>query len=679
MGLDEFIEQLTFIPSFFTLDTSSLQTSKLQTMKVKMDEQEQNKFTETVNNNLASFLSFLYKDFGACETKNLCVLEKNPRNIQGNVMKAVLYCQMDRPSAAQNEFTKLKELSEDDYLMTEAKAENAYAYSRMGPEYYKKATELFDDVIQKYPEQYAWKYRMALTIRRRQHPGVLGLLPASDPVENFHKAKQIFEDIIENGDDKVLKALSFIGLAYLHYGYCAEKITLSDMELKTEEAVEAKAIGYLNKAEQLAGDDQKVLTETGRLRRKLKQLQPAREVLEKAMEIQPTTICCHHLALTIRDIDGYTPLVVDYLTQAVELSEGLNQPAMEELGIAHMKSGEPDYDKALQYFRKLADENDYYWQRQGNERSSNCYKLLARGQGNSPQKEKWYQECNRCRRECIVSAVKLHLRNGKASEIEKVSVKDLFCDSIEYTDDRSSTLDQVKRLLKFYKRSLGFMSSINQAYRGRDINDAFKKLLYNFLDLKSYYDCLDLATILVVTDIPDIEKVAVEVMMDIVEQTADQIDKTDLVKTCFERAMLISYNVNDVDSHVRVIYDITTCKVEADLIKELLVEVGLKVTKNQEDIIQFKDKTQALLTAMSFHNIVVLCIFKNNNTNLVEDYPINTLPQDQPVIIPLVVNSSQVSPVLCDIPSFKFQGRNHSKRTWLKEFGNRVFKTGAKI
>ncbi|XP_050391486.1 uncharacterized protein LOC126810449 [Patella vulgata] len=674
MGLDVFIERLKFIPSFFTLDMSNLQTSKLQTMKVKMEEQEQNKSTETVNNNLASFLKFiLIKDFGSCETKNSWVLERNPCNIQANVMKAVLYSQMDRISEAEDKFKELKELSKDDYLMAEATAENAYAYSRMGPIYYNTAIELYEDVIRKYPDQYDWKYRMALTIRRCQHSGIFGLLPASDPVANFHRAKGMFEDVIENSEDRILKALSFNGLAQLHHGYCAEKITFGDMGLQTKEAVKEKIILYLTKANEFSDDDQKVLTETGRLLRKLKQLKFARIVLEKAVAIQPTTVSCEHLALTIRDIDGgYTPLVIDRLAQAVELSEGLNLSAMEKLGIAHMKSR--NLDKALEYFTKIADGTDHFYQRQGNERASACYKLLAEDWNMSlEEKNRCYNECNRYQRECIISAVKLHLRDGKDTEIEKVSVRDLFRDSRDYTRYSGSTLDQVKRIVRFKKKSLGFIRDINLAYRKRDINDAFKNLIHTFLKLKEYNDCMDLATILTVTDIPEIEMIAVEVMMNIVGETADDT----IVNSCFERAMTISYNAKEVDSHVRLIYDTTTCKEEADKIDEWLVGVGLKVTKNQDDIFQFQNKNQALLTAMSDCNIVVLCIFKNDNTNLVEDYPIDALPQNQPVVIPLVVNSSYVSPNLRHIPPLKYPDTDDSKGNWLKEFGNRVFIRGA--
>ncbi|XP_050391487.2 uncharacterized protein LOC130010476 [Patella vulgata] len=674
MRLDEFIERLKFIPSFFTLDMSNLQTSKLQTMKVKIEEQEPDKSTETVNNNLVSFLKFsLVKDFGSCETKNSWVLERNPCNIQANVMKAVLYSQMDRISEAEDKFKELKELSKDDYLMAEATAENAYAYSRMGPIYYNTAIELYEDVIQKYPDQYDWKYRMALTIRRCQHSGIFGLLPAIDPVANFHRAKGMFEDVIENSEDRILKALSFNGLAQLHHGYCAEKITFGDMGFQTEEAVKERIFVYLTNANEFSDDDQKVLTVTGRLLRKLGKLELARNVLEKAMTIHPTTICCENLALTIRDIDGgYTPLVIDRLTQAVELSKGLNLFAMEQLGIAHKESG--NLEKALDCFKILADGTDYLYQRQGNERASGCYKLLAKDGGiSSEEKNRCYNEYNRCRRECIISAVKLHLRDGKGPEIEKVSVRDLFHDSGVHTRYSGSNLDQVKRIVRFQKKSLGFNSDIKLAYGKRDINDAFKNLIHTFLKLKEYNDCMDLATILTLTDIPEIEMIAVEVMMDIVGETADDT----IVNSCFERAMTISYNAKEVDSHVRLIYDTTTCKEEADKIDEWLVGVGLKVTKNRDDIFQFQNKKQALLTAMSDCNIVVLCIFKNNNTNLVEDYPIDALPQNQPVVIPLVVNSSYVSPNLRHIPPLKYPDPDDSKGTWLKEFGNRVFKRGA--
>ncbi|KAK6171276.1 hypothetical protein SNE40_019499 [Patella caerulea] len=675
MGLDEFIERLKFIPSFFTLDLSSIQTGKLKTMKVKMEEQEQNTFTETVNNNLAAFLKFiLTKDFGGCETKNSWVLKKYPRNIQANAMKAVLYSQMDRPGEAEDKFRELKELSKDDHLMAEATAENAYAYSRMGPIYYNKAIDLYEEVIQKYPKQYDWKYRMALTIRRCQHSGVSGLVLASDPVSNFHKAKRIFEDVIENCENIeyiILKALSSIGLAQLHHGYCVENITFVDMGFETKEAVKEKIMFYLTNAIEFSDDDQKVLTETGRLMRKLEKLEAARNVLEKAMAIQPTATCCEHLALTIRDLyRKYTPQVIDLLTQAVESSDGLNQSAMEKLGIAHMES--QSLDKALECFKKLADGIDCYWQRQGNERASKCYKLLAEDQRNSPQEKAiYYQEYDHHRRECIVSAVKLHLRDRKDTEIEKVSVKDLFRDSSDYTHYSGSTLDQVKRIVRFHKKSLGFIRDINLAYNNGDINEAFKNLIFNFLELKEYNDCMDLTTILTVTDIPEIEMIAVEVMMNIVGQTTG--DDT-VVNTCFERAMVISYNVQEVDSHVRLIHDPTTCKEEAEKIYEWLVGVGLKVTKNQDDIFQFQNRDQALLTAMSDCNIVVLCIFKNGNINLLDDYPIDNLPQNQPVVIPVVVNNSDVSPFLRHIPPLKYPHPAHSKGTWLKEFGNRVFR-----
>ncbi|KAK6172067.1 hypothetical protein SNE40_018028 [Patella caerulea] len=680
MDVGEFLERLNFIPSLFTLNIVSIPTAKLKSTRAKLENSDEEEYDMKENNNLASFLAFLFQDLDECESKNTLVLQNKPRNIQANVMKAVLHCKMNRITEAEDKFRELKELSEDDYLMTEAKAEKAYAYSKVGPLYYNAAIDLYDDVTERYPDQYGWKYRMALTIRRRQHPTIIALLSIKDPLVNYHRAKELFEEVIENSEDSEIRGLSYIGLAALHSGPCAKKVNFKGLGLQQGALLE-KTIEYLDKANEEAPENATILSETGRMLRVIKEFKVAKTVLESAIAMKPTSINCHQLALVLQklQVENFNQLAIDLLEQSVRLSQGTNLPAIEELGKVYMELSPPKYEQALECFKVLMEDSNYMWRRHGNESAINCYKGLALRPG-IPQVEKrgYFADANNCKRESILNAAMEHLAESRSGQRQKVPVKELF------RDDRSgarsfyniySSLDQFKRIVRFFKSGLTFKNDVDKACSSSDVNGAFITLVYDYLESKKYHDCLDLATILMVTDIPDIEMVAVEVMMDIVQQTADQMDQTALVKTCFKRALDNSYNTEEVDSDVRIIYNTTTSDEEAGFIENCLSEIGLKVAMNDEDIFSYQSRNDSLLSAMS-GNVVVICIFKNNDKHLLDNYPIDVMPQEQPIVIPLVVNGSHMSPTLRHIQPMEFpdlSGDNKPKGTFLKDLGNRLF------
>ncbi|XP_050419299.2 uncharacterized protein LOC126832527 [Patella vulgata] len=680
MDRGDFLERLNFIPSLFTLNIVSIPTAKLKSMRAKLENSDEDEYDMKVNNNLASFLAFLFQDLDECEAKNTLGLQNKPRNIQANVMKAVLYYQMDRITEAEDKFRELKKLSEDDYLMTEAKAEKAYAYSKMGALYYNTAIELYDEVTKRYPDQYDWKHRMALTIRRCQHPTIIALLSIKDPLVNYHRATELFEDIIENSQDSEIRGFSYIGLANLHSGPCAKKVNFKGLGLQPKALLE-KTIEYLDKANEEAPQNATILSETGRMLRVMKEFKSAKKVLESAIAMKPTSINCHHLALVLQklQVENFNQLAIDMLEQSVRLSQGTNLPAIEELGKVYMELSPPNYEQALECFKVLTEDCNYMWRRHGNERAINCYKGLALRPGiSSVEKRRYFADSKHCKRESIVNAAMEYLAESSAGQRQKIPLKELFRDYRSGTGpfyNIYSSLDQFKRIVRFFKSGLSFKNDIDRACSSCDVNGAFRALVYNYLESRRYYDCLDLATILMVTDIPDIEKVAVEMMMDIVQQTADQIDQTDLVKTCFKRALDNSYNTEEVDSHVRIIYNTTTSDEEAGFIENCLSKIGLKVANNDEDIFSYQSRNESLLSAMS-GNVVVICIFKNNDKHLLDNYPIDVIPQDQPVVIPLVVNSSHVCPMLRHIQPMEFPNLNHDnkpKGTFLKDLGNRLF------
>ncbi|KAK6166687.1 hypothetical protein SNE40_023323 [Patella caerulea] len=668
MDLGVFVERLNFIPSLFTLNIANISTEKLKGIQAKLTRSDEDEYAATEINNLASFLAFLFREFENCIAKNTLVLQCSPTNIQANVMKARLYAQRNRITEAEETFEELKRLSEDDYLMTEANAERAYVLSRMGPVFCKAAIGLFNEVTEKYPEKYEWKYRMALIIRRCQNPCIKYMMPTNDPLANFNLAKELFESVIKGCQDPELRGLSYIGLATLHYRPCAENAKFREMGPEQSTALK-KTNEYLVKANDEAPQNSTVLAETGRIYMSMNRLQDAKNVLESSIARKKTSMNCHSLALVLKklQVENFNQLAIDLLEQSMILSEGTNLAVVADLGKMYRHLSPANYDQALDCFKRLIESHEYMWRRRGNEWAAECYIKI----GN-------VVEANHCKRENIINVAMEYLTESSTGNRQKVSVEQLF------RDDRSGThtyynfhssFDQVKRSMHLFNADLSFKNDIEQARSSFDVNDAFKTLIYNYLESKKYYDCLDLATILMVTDIPDIEKVAVGVMMDIVEQTADQKDQTVLVKSCFKRAFDSSYYVEGFNSHVRIIYDATTSAIEADVIQNCLNEIGLDVVQNDEDIFAFQSRNAALTSAIS-GNVVVICILKNNDENLLTNYPIDAIPRDRPVVIPLVVNDSHVSPILQHLRPMKFPDFNHDskpKGTWLKEFGNRLF------
>ncbi|CAL1547077.1 unnamed protein product, partial [Lymnaea stagnalis] len=137
--------------------------------------------------NLYAWVEFkLGKIEEAKELNEEALKQTDRENITSVLSQAYILWKDGYDIKAQNcldEAEGLKKGIEGEKLLTEAKAELAYSYSRLGgTENLSRAIEIYTDVVESQPERYAWKYRLGLAHRRATHGNISTVLPSKIPV-----------------------------------------------------------------------------------------------------------------------------------------------------------------------------------------------------------------------------------------------------------------------------------------------------------------------------------------------------------------------------------------------------------------------------------------------------------------------------------------------------------------
>lgn len=186
-----------------------------------------------------------------------------------------------------------------------ARAEIAYCYSRMGPEYHEKAEHLFRKAIDKiFPKRnYLWEFGLAITLRRQAN--IFAMRSPSDfkPEERNHEAIFILERITEMSEDRQLAARAWVELGVIMaFGECNNMI----LDCKGFSSKEC-----FHNALLLCPRAYFVLQRYGQHLRYIRKFNESKEILEKSISIQDTQFARHHLALTLTklvlkgDSNGY--------------------------------------------------------------------------------------------------------------------------------------------------------------------------------------------------------------------------------------------------------------------------------------------------------------------------------------------------------------------------------------
>lgn len=186
-----------------------------------------------------------------------------------------------------------------------ARAEIAYCYSRMGPEYHERAEQLYRKAIDYiFPKRnYLWEFGLAITLRRQAN--IFAMRSPSDfkPNERNHEAIFILERITELCEKRQLVARAWVELGVIMaFGEC-NNIILDCKGFSSKEC--------FHNALLLCPNAYFVLQRYGQHLRYIQKFNESKEILEKSISIQDTHFARHHLALTLlklvlkSDSNGY--------------------------------------------------------------------------------------------------------------------------------------------------------------------------------------------------------------------------------------------------------------------------------------------------------------------------------------------------------------------------------------
>ncbi|PVD29646.1 hypothetical protein C0Q70_08901 [Pomacea canaliculata] len=227
-------------------------------------------------------------------------LDDQKTNIVSLANKAFILTYMDYYDRAQEQILVLQELKKQadfPYLVTKAKGELAFSYTRMGPLFYSQATRLFREILPnaRGEEQFLWEFGLALTYRRVMHIQNIEVITVIDNQEVRSLGEmtlKLLNDIIRGSKSKNLQAKAYSELALL--------LNQNRTNTRFNQEAGISAEKACNKALELDEEDYSVLVKTGRIFRYLKKTEMSCQLLETAVSIRPSSTAFHHLGLTYK-------------------------------------------------------------------------------------------------------------------------------------------------------------------------------------------------------------------------------------------------------------------------------------------------------------------------------------------------------------------------------------------
>ncbi|KAK7102597.1 uncharacterized protein [Littorina saxatilis] len=260
--------------------------------------------TARARNLLAYFLHCMDRtDDALNELNKVLAMEDQHDNLVTLANKANILRKQYRLSEADEHVERLQQIQEKSpdfkYLVTKAKAELAFTYSRHEPSFFPDAERIFLEVIPdaREPELWLWKFGLALTRRReiRVKPHEMVPTPTADVMKELRDLLDLFLKIAKKCSSENLRAKVYAEIA----------IVLNHVRKTTHQKTFYKKAGMnvheaCERALDLDGDDNSVLCKCGKMFRYVARNEESRELLEKAVSIRPSSTGFHHLGLTLQ-------------------------------------------------------------------------------------------------------------------------------------------------------------------------------------------------------------------------------------------------------------------------------------------------------------------------------------------------------------------------------------------
>nr|KAG5707872.1 hypothetical protein BaRGS_031603 [Batillaria attramentaria] len=230
--------------------------------------------------------------------------EGEGQNLVALANRATILWRMEDRQEAEEEIRRLQILrntTDFNYLKVKARAELAFCYSRLDPEFYTKAVRIFEEVLveAQEPEKWLWTFGLGLTKRRLlsgQYAPMFGR--ERNLREDTFEALDVLLVVINKAESKNLRAKAHAEVAVL-ISYMTW-----DKQLKRDLAEKA-GMGSreaCNVALKLDDSDNSVLCKTAKIFKKMRETQRSVDLLERALSIRESSTAYHHLGQAYKDL-----------------------------------------------------------------------------------------------------------------------------------------------------------------------------------------------------------------------------------------------------------------------------------------------------------------------------------------------------------------------------------------
>ncbi|XP_025081283.1 uncharacterized protein LOC112556464 [Pomacea canaliculata] len=308
----EFLSKLKDFPHLFQLDYSELTHARIKSIHDRLRREQNDPFKSTAGDirdlNFTAFLLFLINDIDDAIQLTETVLKTTEGGnlvALGN-MAVMLWLKRNRADGEKyaERLQNLKETcekSEFEANVARGKAEIAYCYSRMGMAFAARAVDVFEEVVHQIPEEYSWKFGLALVLRRFTHLNyrVYYQVTAKTSREQNMKAFELLQEITNCASVPDLKAHAWAELGMLlGQPWNAE---LKDVSRKAQD-VGLTAQYCFEEAIRCAPKNVDVLIKSGKFFTTVGDLRRSQALLEEGTKIRETSTGHYYLGNTFRKL-----------------------------------------------------------------------------------------------------------------------------------------------------------------------------------------------------------------------------------------------------------------------------------------------------------------------------------------------------------------------------------------
>lgn len=287
--------------SSFILDDNITTDGKIKNILQKLIDDYQCGFdSDEENVRILNFISYLY--WRKRDGENAEFFAEKAKSFQTNSLitlhnAIIFHRDSNEISQCKTLMEQAKSLRQDKkykQLKAFARAEIAYCYSRMGPEYHEKSQQLFRKAIDYFyflERHYLWEFGLAMSLRRQAN--IFAMRSPSDfnPKEKNQEAILILEHITQMCVDRKLAARAWVELGLIMASGECDNMKLNCEGFSSEECFHNALI--------LCPNAYFVLQRYGQHLRYLRKFNESKRFLEKSISIQDTQFARHHLALTL--------------------------------------------------------------------------------------------------------------------------------------------------------------------------------------------------------------------------------------------------------------------------------------------------------------------------------------------------------------------------------------------